>query len=607
MLKKFRFPIRFKILITLLMIISIVVAVITFTMANLFHTDKTAYVHDMTSMMATSLAEEAGSLLDSYRERMIVFSRIMAQRDLSRSQKNLLVKRLFEDFHEFVGISFYWKGKELATAYDEISLEVAALTKDDFVAYRDKNPVTEEMVAGDKVVVANSTLSHMLPTMNLALSHPGPDGDGLMTVIATINLKKLTQIAMRSEVYHTSLIDSEQNFLANSNPDEVLSHGRMYWLPENPVFESMSMTTTLEYVQGKENIIGGFAPLNIGGLIMAVELPRSAAYLTARKLLNNLLLVSLGLLIGSAIFSFLWSRLITGPIERLSLAAMGVAKGDFDVNLKATTRDEIGDLAGSFNQMASELESRETALKDTQSALVQSEKMSAFGQLGAGIAHEVKNPLAGILGMAQLSLRKVEKESEIERNLQIIEKETKRCKSIIDNLMKFARQEKVSFEMVSINQVVEETITIVSHQMDLKSVKFQKGLTVDNTDIEGSANQIQQVLMNLMINAQQAMSGNPGKILVRTLRRGENIEIRVTDNGPGMPEEVSSKIFEPFFTTKPTGKGTGLGLSVSYGIIKDHGGELKVKSVEGKGTAFTISLPIYGMLTKEFMAGKRTF
>ena len=102
MLKKFRFPIRFKILITLLLIISIVVGVITFTMANLFHTDKTAYVHDMTSMMATSLAEESGSLLDSYRERIIVFSRIMAQRDLSRSQKNLLVKRLFEDFHEFL-------------------------------------------------------------------------------------------------------------------------------------------------------------------------------------------------------------------------------------------------------------------------------------------------------------------------------------------------------------------------------------------------------------------------------------------------------------------------------------------------------------------------
>jgi len=153
--------------------------------------------------------------------------------------------------------------------------------------------------------------------------------------------------------------------------------------------------------------------------------------------------------------------------------------------------------------------------------------------------------------------------------------------------------------MLSINQVVNDTIQIVSHQMFMNDIKLQKSITKDNTDIEGNANLIQQVLMNLMLNSQQAMAGKPGKILLRTLRRGEKVEIRITDNGPGMPDHVAAKIFEPFYTTKPTGQGTGLGLSVSYGIITDHGGELKVKSIEGKGTAFTVCLPVLGTTTEE--------
>ncbi len=599
MLKKIRFPIRFKILITLLGIISIVVGIITFTMANLFHTDKTEYVRDLTSIMATNLAEESHSLLQSYRERMMVFSRITAQRDLPRKQKNLLVKRLFEDFHEFVGISFYWKGKELATAYDELSLESASLTRDDFIAFREGNPVTDEMVNGNKVVVMNSTMSHLLPTMNFALSHPGPDGDGQMIVIATIRLNNLLQIAARSDSFHTSIIDTEKSFLAHSDVEEVLAHEKMHWLPENIFSGELDMATTREYAHENISLIGTIAPIGLGGLYVSVELPSSAAYLTARSLLNNLLLVSLGLLLGSALVSFLWSRLITSPIEKLSNAARYVAKGDFNVNLKASTSDEIGDLTDSFSQMAVELDSRENSLKKAQEALVHSSKMAAFGQLGAGIAHEVKNPLAGILGMAQLSLRKVEKDTMLERNLVIIEKETKRCKSIVDNLMQFARQEKPVFELLSINQVVNDTIQIVSHQMFMNDIKLQKSITKDNTDIEGNANLIQQVLMNLMLNSQQAMAGKPGKILLRTLRRGEKVEIRITDNGPGMPDHVAAKIFEPFYTTKPTGQGTGLGLSVSYGIITDHGGELKVKSIEGKGTAFTVCLPVLGTTTEE--------
>jgi signal transduction histidine kinase len=221
--------------------------------------------------------------------------------------------------------------------------------------------------------------------------------------------------------------------------------------------------------------------------------------------------------------------------------------------------------------------------------------MAAFGQLGAGIAHEVKNPLAGILGYTQLSLRKMNKEDVLYKNLQVIEKETKRCRTIIDNLLKFARQEKVSFEPVEINRVVDDAAAIVDHQLGMHKVKLEKDCAPGLPGIMGNANQVQQVLMNIMINAQQAMDGKPGLVKISTREiQGERIEIRVIDTGPGISEEIRSKLFEPFFTTKSAGKGTGLGLSVSYGIIKDHGGDITVESEAGKGSAFVITLPVIG-------------
>lgn len=266
--------------------------------------------------------------------------------------------------------------------------------------------------------------------------------------------------------------------------------------------------------------------------------------------------------------------------------------------MESSSRDEISDLSLSFNQMATELDSREKALKGAQAALVQSEKMAAFGQLGAGIAHEIKNPLAGILGLTQLSLRRAAKDDPVYKNLSIIEKETNRCTSIIQNLLKFARQEKVAFEPVNINQVAKDASAIVEHQLEMHKVKLQKNFAPSLPMISGNANQIQQVLLNLMINAQQAMGGSPGEVTVTTLSLdSSHVQVQISDNGPGIPEDIQAKIFEPFFTTKEVGKGTGLGLSVSYGIIKEHKGEIKVESSPETGTTFTIEFPLAALKT----------
>jgi two-component system, NtrC family, sensor kinase len=354
-----------------------------------------------------------------------------------------------------------------------------------------------------------------------------------------------------------------------------------------------SLGATTEYASGGSEMVAGFAPVDLGGLLSVVEIPKATAYLTAKELLNSLLGVALLLLILSALLSFFWSRRLTRPIEDLCSAAQVVGHGNFDIELKHNSRDEIGNLATSFNQMAGELKDRDSALKVAQERLVQSEKMSAFGQLSAGIAHEVKNPLAGILGYVQLSMRKIEKDTPVHNNLLIIEKETKRCRLIIDNLMKFARQEKVAHMPVDLNVVAEEAAAIVDHQLGVNLVKLRKEFAPSLPPVFGNGNQVEQVLINLMINAQQAMDGKPGLIELRTaLADPGAVEITVKDDGPGIPKEIQAKIFEPFFTTKAAGKGTRLGLSVSYGIIKDHKGDIRVESEPGQGTTFVITLPV---------------
>ncbi len=591
--KQWRFPIRFKILITLLFVITIVVSTITFTMANLFHIDKTAYIYDITSVIALHTAQEARSLLIGYQERLQVFARLMYERELPRDQQAKLLKSLFEDFKEFVAVTLYVDGKEQATVYDAKTLEAAGLTKDQLRAYRREHPLPPDLVQSGEVFVENSTISETLPCLTLAIAHQATPGEKAEVVSAVVRLDSLLRLAGRSKVFETFVVDSRGKLLAHSDPRKVVQHAQAAWIPEIAGLREMhTLGTTLEYVQEGVPMVGGFARVEFGGLLAGVQIPKTAAYLTARELLNNLIGVALVLLFASAIVSLFWSRLITRPIERLSGAAKVVGKGRFDIRVKSSSRDEIGDLAQSFNQMASELDVREKALKESQTALIHSEKMAAFGQLGAGIAHEVKNPLAGILGFAQLALRKLEKDNPLYENLAMIEKEAKRSKTIIENLLKFARQEKVVFDKIAINLVVEESVTIVRHQLELNKVKLEKELTPDLPPIDGNANQLQQVLMNLFINAQQAMEGNPGRIKVSTrLLSPDTVEVRVSDSGPGMSGDVQMKIFEPFFTTKPSGKGTGLGLSVSYGIIKEHRGDIRVESIPGEGATFIITLP----------------
>jgi signal transduction histidine kinase len=599
MAMRLRFPIRLKILFTFLLVVTVVVSVITFTMARLFHEDKRTYIHDLASTIALSVAEQCRSMLLHYQEHLQFYARVVSDSKLEPARKAELFRVLFEDFPELVAVSVHQGDAELSSVYDREALEAAGLAEAGLREFRRQRPLPVDRLRRGRTVVENSTIVEALPTLTLAFAHApevGEGREGKMSIVSgTVRLDELARLARVSRAFEVFVTDSEGTYLVHPDTRQVARSARAGFMPKMDVARGYSMGVTREYTIADVDMIGGFAGVELGDLVAGAQVPKSAAYLASRDVLKSLMGVAMVLLGVAAIVSLFWARRITRPMEDLSTATREIAKGRFDIQVQLESGDEIGTFARSFNQMVSELKRREAALQQAQAQLIQSEKMAAFGQLGAGIAHEVKNPLAGILGCAQLSLRKAEPDSPIHHNLLLIEKETKRCKAIIEGLLRFARQEKAVLSPIDIGPVVADAVAIVSHQLEMNRVGVDKDVAEGLPRIRGNANQLQQVLMNLMINAQQAMDGRPGRVRItaRQLDPGW-IELRVSDDGPGIPADVLGRIFEPFFTTKPGGKGTGLGLSVSYGIIKEHQGEIRVESGPGQGATFSILLPVPG-------------
>jgi len=247
-----------------------------------------------------------------------------------------------------------------------------------------------------------------------------------------------------------------------------------------------------------------------------------------------------------------------------------------------------------------ELEKLNRDLTEKQQQLIQSNKMAALGQLSAGLVHELNNPIGGILGYAQYILSKIENKELGKKDLngclqglKFIEKESDRCKTIIDHLLMFSKSEKVGFEPLDLKWIIEMTISMIDYQINTQNITVKKNY--EKTDkILGNSNQLQQVFTNIIMNAIHAMP-HGGELLVETNggQGGDTGKIMVVfkDNGCGIKKGDMDKIFDPFFTTKKDSKGLGLGLSVSYRIIQDHNGEIFVDSEMGRGTKFTIKLP----------------
>ncbi len=234
-----------------------------------------------------------------------------------------------------------------------------------------------------------------------------------------------------------------------------------------------------------------------------------------------------------------------------------------------------------------------TETRRLQEHLIQSEKLSAIGQLIAGVAHELNNPLASVLGFADFLAEAGDTPANLAEPLRVIQQEAQRAASIVKNLLTFARKQERERQRMPVRTIIERTVALLKNQ--LLGLKVEMVLAVDAglPEIEGNVNQLQQVFLNLANNAAQAIAatGKPGTVTVRARRWLEGVAVDVSDDGPGVPEALQEKVFEPFFTTKAEGEGTGLGLSICQGIVKEHGGRMTLQSVPGKGATFTVELP----------------
>jgi len=332
--------------------------------------------------------------------------------------------------------------------------------------------------------------------------------------------------------------------------------------------------------------------------------------------------LSLGLVIvASLLVRFIIHRLVYYPLDDLESGAKRLSAGNMSELIPVRSRDEFGHLASSFNGMMLALRNSEMELQEWNRTLelkvekktqelqiaedkaVQAEKLASVGLLAAGIAHELNNPLTGILTFSHLLRKKVSSESPEAQDLDLVIRETKRCSSIIKRLLDFSREKKPEKRSVDINQLVRETEQLVHHPASTHEIEIRLELHDGLPHVRVDPDQIKQVFMNILVNARDAI-GDHGTITVRSrmlpqpgmlqsgAAPGSMLEVSFTDTGPGISADNLSKIYDPFFTTKEIGKGTGLGLAVTYGIVRAHGGQIDVESVAGKGATFRIRLPL---------------
>jgi signal transduction histidine kinase len=298
-----------------------------------------------------------------------------------------------------------------------------------------------------------------------------------------------------------------------------------------------------------------------------------------------------GLLAAAIALSFLLSRFLLGPLQRFAEASDAISKGQYeDIQLPALRNDEIGELAQSFKKMIGDLRERELNLKLSGLKLAHSARLASVGQMGASIAHEVKNPLTSMMGYAKILMNKAEA-PEIKEAAEIIFKECERCNQILQQMLRFARNDPAEKRPYSLKEVVHSVLLLLKAEARNRKIELEaEGLT--DTIVVGSAQQIQQVLINLIMNALHASSAG-SKVSIKMREEVKLVVLQVQDRGRGIPKEMQSKIFDPFFTTKAK-DGTGLGLSVAQEILEQQGGGISFESEEGKGSTFEISLTLPG-------------
>jgi two-component system NtrC family sensor kinase len=381
--------------------------------------------------------------------------------------------------------------------------------------------------------------------------------------------------------------------------DAVLAQGERYYGRGN-VGGSWHLTAYEPIRDHSGHIVG----------MLYVGIPESP-FLAVRTsmMLTFLLVAGIGVIVVLGLTYFITRSMIL-PLEEMVKASNRIAAGDLDHSVSITSHDEIGILANSFNKMLASIKTMKLELEEwgrtleekvnkrteelvaVQMQMAQSEKLASIGRLAAGVAHEINNPLGGILTFSMLALEDCDEDHPLKQSLEVIVKQTLRCRETVKGLLDFARQSSSTPSATEVNTVVDKTLLLLENQASFQNIRTVRSFAPNLPAVLLDTGQLQQVVVNIVINAADAMEEN-GVLTLETSQtaNGQEILLKISDTGKGIPEDILPLIFEPFFTTKKVGKGTGLGLSIVHGIVTRAGGKIEVTS-SSKGAMFTIRLPI---------------
>ncbi len=335
---------------------------------------------------------------------------------------------------------------------------------------------------------------------------------------------------------------------------------------------------------------------------------------------NTTSILTNSILITVTISVLIWlfiSFLVNRPIKKFALGLKEIGKGNLDYKININSRNELGEMATQFNDMSVKLDAaykeiqqwtntlndkvneKTEELKKIYNQIIQIEKLASLGKLSATVAHELNNPLEGILTYCKLiakKLLKLQKENEFEQiisHLNLIADESSRCGRIVKDLLLFShRGDEEEFILEDLNSIIEKCIMIISHHLEMNKINLVKEINTTELKVKGDPQKLQQAFISMLINAIESMPGG-GNIVIKVDGDSSNLFIRIIDEGSGISEKDLPHIFEPFYTTKSDAKGTGLGLAVAYGIIEHHKGKIEVEETSLKGTTFKVTLPLY--------------
>jgi signal transduction histidine kinase len=571
----------------------LILAMVTYVSlaTSLFTSDKLAYIYDSNATLAGTLADQVQVNTSTLAEKLLYFASEQSRAKGRGELDDAPARSLLSADSDLLSLEIWEKkGAALEQSYryvDAARLAAIDLSAQDLDDSRKAHRPDPTAVQGEKIVLENVSLPPDVALLRLSVA----SSDGQRVVIADVRPDRLLRLFVRPGLARTSLVDARGRVLVHPDSRKVLAIADQSAVPVVKDALERGSRGAREFDSPEGAVIGAWAAVGVGRLSVVVEVPRAEAFSATRELKRKSIIFAALVIFIALLASIYLSRRLAAPLSKLEETMAVISEGHFGTEVEVTSRDEIGTLAAAFNRMSRELSEREAKLLETNAQLAQSEKLSALGELSAGIVHEVRNPMAAIAGFAELCTEATTLEEAREYG-GFIRGDAKRATEILQNLLDFARPEAVTFEPLDAAEVARGALRLVTHQLRTMDVLVETRFPAP-LELIGNSNQLRQVLINLMMNAGHAMEGCAERNLTvsTSVAADGAVQISIRDSGVGMTKEVKDKLFRPFFTTKAKGKGTGLGLSVSRKIVAAHSGELLVESEPGKGTTFIVSIP----------------